>query len=54
MEKGQLRCDVNISIRRPGETILNNRVEIKNMNSFAAIARAIDHEFARQVEIVES
>ncbi|MDD2487651.1 MAG: Asp-tRNA(Asn)/Glu-tRNA(Gln) amidotransferase subunit GatB [Candidatus Gracilibacteria bacterium] len=53
MEKGQLRCDVNISIRLKGENILNNRVEIKNMNSFAAIARAIDAEFKRQVKIYE-
>ncbi|MDP2104080.1 MAG: Asp-tRNA(Asn)/Glu-tRNA(Gln) amidotransferase subunit GatB, partial [Candidatus Gracilibacteria bacterium] len=54
MDKGQLRCDVNISIRRPGETILNNRVEIKNVNSFSAIGRAIDNEYKRQIKIVES
>jgi len=54
MDKGQLRCDVNISIRKPGETILNNRVEIKNVNSFSAIGRAIDNEYKRQIKIVES
>jgi aspartyl-tRNA(Asn)/glutamyl-tRNA(Gln) amidotransferase subunit B len=37
MEKGQMRCDVNISIRKPGEDILNNRVELKNLNAPSAI-----------------
>jgi aspartyl-tRNA(Asn)/glutamyl-tRNA(Gln) amidotransferase subunit B len=54
MEKGQLRCDVNISIRLVGETKFNNRVELKNLNSFSAIGRAIDNEYARQIRIVES
>lgn len=54
MEKGQLRCDVNISIRNMGETILNNRVELKNINSFSAIGRAIDNEYKRQIKIVEA
>ena len=54
MEKGQLRCDVNISIRLYGEEKLRNRVELKNINSFASIARAIDVEYARQVEIYET
>lgn len=54
MEKGQLRCDVNISIRPIGSDVLNNRVELKNLNSFSAIGRAIENEFARQIEIVES
>ena len=53
MEKWQLRCDVNISIRKIGETTLRNRVELKNINSFSSIGRAIDVEFARQVEIYE-
>lgn len=53
MEKGQLRCDVNISIREQWEDILNNRVELKNLNSFSAIGRAIDTEVARQIKIVE-
>ncbi|EKE28211.1 MAG: hypothetical protein ACD_3C00086G0055 [uncultured bacterium (gcode 4)] len=53
MDKWQLRCDVNISIRLKWENILNNRVEIKNMNSFASIWRAIDTEFKRQVKMYE-
>lgn len=54
MEKWQLRCDVNISIRKKWETDLRNRVEMKNMNSFAAIGRVIDNEFRRQVKLYES
>lgn len=54
MEKGQLRCDVNISLRPIGSTELRNRVELKNINSFSAIGRAIDVEFDRQEEIYES
>jgi aspartyl-tRNA(Asn)/glutamyl-tRNA(Gln) amidotransferase subunit B len=53
MEKGQLRCDVNISVRKHGETKLRNRVELKNINSFSSIGRAIENEFARQIEIYE-
>lgn len=53
MEKGQLRCDVNISVRLKWENVLNNRVEIKNMNSFTAIWRAIDNEYKRQIKIYE-
>ena len=54
MEKGQMRCDVNISIRKRGETHLNNRVELKNLNSFSAIGRAIENEYKRQIRLVES
>ena len=54
MEKGQLRCDVNISLRPKGSTELRNRVELKNINSFSSIGRAIDVEFLRQEEIYES
>lgn len=54
MEKGQLRCDVNISIRPVGDTKLYNRVELKNINSFSSIGRAIEHEFRRQVKIVSA
>jgi aspartyl-tRNA(Asn)/glutamyl-tRNA(Gln) amidotransferase subunit B len=54
MEKGQLRCDVNISVRLKWETTLRNRVELKNVNGFASIGRAIDTEFARQCEIYEA
>ncbi len=54
MEKGQLRCDVNMSIRPEGSNELFNRTEHKNVNSFSAIGRCIDTEFKRQVKIVES
>lgn len=54
MEKGQLRCDVNISVRPKGETKLSTRVELKNINSFSAIWRAIEIESARQIRLVES
>ena len=54
MEKGQLRCDVNISIRKHGDTTLNNRVELKNINSFSAIGRAIEAEYIRQAAIVDA
>lgn len=53
MEKGQMRCDVNISIRPQGDTHLYNRVELKNLNSFSAIGRAIDAESQRQMKIRE-
>jgi len=54
MEKWQLRCDVNMSIREEGSTVLNNRTEHKNVNSFSAIGRCIDSEFKRQVKIMEA
>jgi aspartyl-tRNA(Asn)/glutamyl-tRNA(Gln) amidotransferase subunit B len=53
MEKWQLRCDVNISVRLRGEEKFRNRVELKNINSFSSIGRAIDTEYTRQVEIYE-
>lgn len=54
MEKGQMRCDVNISVRKKWETELRNRVEIKNMNSFSAIWRAIENEVKRQIKLYEA
>ena len=54
MEKWQLRCDVNLSIMPEGSTTFWTRTEMKNLNSFSAIGRAIDHEFKRQVKILES
>ena len=53
MEKWQLRCDVNISIRPQWSTELWNRTETKNVNSFSAIGRVIDHESKRQEKVVE-
>jgi len=52
MEKGSLRADVNVSVRRPGEP-LGTRCEIKNVNSIRFVGLAIDHEARRQVEIIE-
>lgn len=54
MEEGSLRCDVNISIRKKGETRFGKRCEIKNMNSIRFAKRAIDYEVKRQIAIVES
>lgn len=54
MEKWQLRCDVNMSIRPEGSSELMNRTEHKNVNSFSAIGRCIDAEFKRQKKIVDS
>lgn len=53
MEKWQLRCDVNLSIMPVGSKVFGTRVELKNINSFSSIGRAIDTEFARQVRILD-
>lgn len=50
MAEGSLRCDVNVSVRRPGAP-LGTKVEVKNLNSFAAMARAVEFEVARQVAL---
>ena len=52
MEKGSLRADVNVSVRKPGAP-LGTRCEIKNMNSISFIGDAIEHEARRQIEIIE-
>jgi aspartyl-tRNA(Asn)/glutamyl-tRNA(Gln) amidotransferase subunit B len=52
MEKGQLRCDANISIRPAGSTGLGTKVELKNLNSFAFVRDGIAHEVRRQVAVV--
>ncbi len=54
MEKGSLRVDANISVRRPGETRLGTKTEVKNINSFANVERALEAERARQIALVES
>jgi len=53
MQEGSFRCDVNVSIRPKGATNLNTRVEIKNMNSFKFIQKAIEYEVSRQIEAWE-
>ncbi|MBE9079614.1 Asp-tRNA(Asn)/Glu-tRNA(Gln) amidotransferase subunit GatB [Romeria aff. gracilis LEGE 07310] len=54
MQEGSLRCDVNISVRPVGQQEFGTKVEIKNMNSFSAIQRAIDYEIERQIAAIES
>ena len=54
MEEGSLRCDVNVSIRPKGATKLGTKVEVKNLNSIRNVMRAVDSEFRRQVELIES
>jgi aspartyl-tRNA(Asn)/glutamyl-tRNA(Gln) amidotransferase subunit B len=54
MEEGSLRCDANISVRPRGETKLGTKVEIKNMNSFRSLEKALCYEAARQIETVRS
>ncbi|MGE0402103.1 MAG: Asp-tRNA(Asn)/Glu-tRNA(Gln) amidotransferase subunit GatB [Kofleriaceae bacterium] len=53
MEKGHLRCDANVSIRRRGEDRLGTRTELKNINSFRFVQNAVDHEIARQLRIID-
>jgi len=54
MEEGSLRCDANVSVRRRGETALGTKAEVKNLNSFRNVARAIEHEIERQIALIES
>ncbi len=54
MEEGSLRVDVNISIRPRGQTTLGTKTEVKNLNSFSSAERAVEVEFARQRDILES
>ena len=54
MEEGSMRCDANVSIRRRGETALGTKVEIKNLNSFRNVQRALEFEVKRQAETLES
>ena len=54
MEKGSMRCDANVSVRKVGDNRLNNRCEIKNLNSMRFIMKAIEYEAERQVAIYEA
>jgi aspartyl-tRNA(Asn)/glutamyl-tRNA(Gln) amidotransferase subunit B len=54
MEEGSLRCDANVSVRRVGETALGTKAEVKNLNSFRFLEKALEHEIERQIEIVAS
>ena len=53
MEKGMVRCDVNVSIRPRGQKELGAKIEIKNMNSFSGVRRALEHEIPRQIEVLK-
>jgi aspartyl-tRNA(Asn)/glutamyl-tRNA(Gln) amidotransferase subunit B len=53
MQEGSFRCDANVSVRRAGETKLGTRAEIKNINSFRFVEKAINHEIARQIDVIE-
>jgi len=53
MQEGSIRCDINVSVRKPGEPF-GTRVEMKNVNSFSAAYRAIEYEAARQIEVLEN
>jgi aspartyl-tRNA(Asn)/glutamyl-tRNA(Gln) amidotransferase subunit B len=54
MEEGSMRCDVNLSMRRVGDTALGTRTETKNVNSIRFVQQAIEYEAQRQVEVLES
>jgi aspartyl-tRNA(Asn)/glutamyl-tRNA(Gln) amidotransferase subunit B len=54
MQEGSFRCDANVSVRRRGETKLGVRTELKNLNSFRFVEKAIEIEAARQIELIES
>ena len=53
MQEGSLRADVNVSVRKKGDTKLGTRTEMKNMNSFRSITRAIEYEVDRQIDVIE-
>jgi aspartyl-tRNA(Asn)/glutamyl-tRNA(Gln) amidotransferase subunit B len=53
MEKGMVRCDVNVSVRPKGQKELGAKIEIKNMNSFSGVRRALDYEIPRQIAEVK-
>ena len=53
MEKGEVRCDVNVSVREKGAPGLGKKIEIKNMNSFSGVRRSLEHEIPRQMEVLQ-
>jgi aspartyl-tRNA(Asn)/glutamyl-tRNA(Gln) amidotransferase subunit B len=54
LEEGSIRFDANVSIRAAGDAVLGTKVEVKNMNSFRSLERAVQYEIDRQIELVES
>ena len=53
MEEGSLRCDANVSVRPRGQGALGTKAEVKNLNSFKFLHKALEHEIARQIELLE-
>ncbi|TAM48078.1 MAG: Asp-tRNA(Asn)/Glu-tRNA(Gln) amidotransferase subunit GatB [Gammaproteobacteria bacterium] len=53
MQEGSFRCDANVSVRKKGETKFGTRAEIKNVNSFRFVEKAIDYEIERQIDVLE-
>ena len=53
MEEGSLRCDANVSIRPPGASALGTKTEVKNLNSFRFLQKALEHEIERQADVLE-
>lgn len=54
MEKGSLRCDANVSVRKRGETKFGTKTEVKNMNSFRFVEKALEYEITRQIDLLEN
>jgi aspartyl-tRNA(Asn)/glutamyl-tRNA(Gln) amidotransferase subunit B len=54
MEKGMVRCDVNVSVRQVGTKTLGAKIEIKNMNSFSGVRKALEYEIPRQIEVLKN
>jgi aspartyl-tRNA(Asn)/glutamyl-tRNA(Gln) amidotransferase subunit B len=54
MEKGMVRCDVNVSVRPKGQEALGAKIEIKNMNSFSGVRKALEYEIPRQIGVLKS
>ena len=53
MDEGSLRCDANVSVRREGETTLGTKAEVKNVNSFRYLEKAIAYEIGRQIDVID-
>lgn len=54
MEEGSLRCDANVSVRKKGDAKLGTKIEVKNMNSFRFVEKALEYEINRQIELLET
>ncbi len=54
MQEGSFRCDANVSVRRKGAEKFGTRAEIKNINSFRFVEKAINYEVERQIDLIES